>query len=112
MRKSKLETYEDILRTLVDKPLTLDILAYQCNMDCVALRKRLNFLIKNGLIEQKNYKEKAVYALMRRGTAIFKTLNITRRLRKLQTTIIVIDHNLRTLPTISKQTNEEDGQKS
>jgi predicted transcriptional regulator len=103
MRRSKLELYEDALNVLAKKPLTVDSIAYECNMDCVALRQRLDFLIKNGLVEEKNWKKKTVYTLTKRGLAIFKTLTITRRLEKLQTKIKVIGNALQSLPTLSEQ---------
>ena len=106
MLRSKLELYEDILRALVDKPSTVDKIAYECNMDCVALRQRLDFLVKNGLVEEESCKKKTVYALTRRGLAIFKTLTITRRLEKLQTTIRMIDEALQAIPSLSEY-NEE-----
>ena len=106
MLRSKLELYEDILRALVDKPSTVDKIAYECNMDCVALRQRLDFLVKNGLVEEENCKKKTVYALTRRGLAIFKTLAITRRLEKLQTTMRMIDEALQAIPSLSEY-NEE-----
>ena len=102
MRKSKLEMYEEMLRALVDRPSTVDNLAYQCKMDCVALRQRLDFLMKSGLVEEKNYRRRTAYALTRRGIAIFQTLNIARRLEKLQTTITVIDNaTAKVLGTVS-----------
>jgi len=107
MRRSKLELYEDILTALVDKPLTVDTVAYACNMDCIALRQRLDFLMKNGLVEEKNYKKKTRYALTRRGLAIFKTLTITRRLEKLQTTVKKIDEVLQALPALSEYNEEK-----
>jgi predicted transcriptional regulator len=91
MRRSKLELYEDVLRALVDKPLTVDSIAYECNMDCVALHQRLDFLVKNGLVEEENCKKKTLYALTKRGIAIFKTLTIIRHLEKPQATIKMID---------------------
>jgi len=106
MRRSKLELYEDILHALVKKPLTVDSIAYECNMDCVALRQRLDFLVKNGLVEEENYKKKTLYALTKRGLSIFKTLTITRRLKKLQTTSKMIDDALQALPALSEH-NEE-----
>jgi len=105
MARSKLELYEDVLRALVKKPRTIDSIAYECNMDCVALRHRLDFLAKNGLIEERSYKGKALYALTKRGLAIFKTLTITRCLEKQQTSIM-IDNALQTLPALSEH-NEE-----
>jgi predicted transcriptional regulator len=106
MRRSKLELYENVLHALVKKPLTVDSIAYECNMDCVALRQRLDFLVKNGLIEEENYKKKTLYALTKRGLSIYKTLTITRRLEKLQTTSKMIDNALQALPALSEH-NEE-----
>jgi predicted transcriptional regulator len=106
MRRSKLQLYENVLHALVKKPLTVDSIAYECNMDCVALRQRLDFLMKNGLVEEKNCKKKTFYALTKRGHAIFKTLIITRRLEKLQTTIKMIDDALQTLPTLPEHDEE------
>jgi predicted transcriptional regulator len=107
MQKSKLEHYEDVLRVLVDKSLTVDSIAYECNMDCVALRQRLTFLMKNGLVEEEDCQKKTVYALTRRGLAIFKTLAITRRLEKLQTTIKMIDEALQAIPALSEYKEEK-----
>jgi predicted transcriptional regulator len=106
MRKSKLEQYENVLHALVKKQLTVDSIAYECNMDCVALHQRLDFLVKNRLVEEENYKEKKLYALTKRGLAIFKTLTITKRLEKLQTTTKMINDALQALPALSEQ-NEE-----
>jgi predicted transcriptional regulator len=102
MHRSKLESYEEVLCALAKKPLAIDGIAYECKMDCVILRQRLDFLAKNGLIQEKNRKNKSVYALTRRGIAIFKTLAITRRLEKLQTTIKMLDDALHVLPAFSE----------
>jgi predicted transcriptional regulator len=106
MRRSKLELYEEILRALASKSLTVDSIAYKCNMDCVALRQRLDFLVKNGLVEEENYKKKTLYALTKRGLAIFKTLTITRRLEKLQTPNRMIDNALQAIPALSEHRKE------
>jgi predicted transcriptional regulator len=102
MHRSKLELYAEVLQALAKKPLTIDSIAYGCNMDCVILRQRLDFLAKNGLIQQENYPKKTLYALTKRGIAISKTLAITRRLEKLQATIKMLDDALQTLPAISE----------
>jgi predicted transcriptional regulator len=107
MRRSKLELYEDILTALVDRRLTVDAIAYACDMDCVALRQRLDFLVKHGMVEEKTYKKKTRYALTRRGVAIFKTLTITRRLEKLQTTIKNVDEALKLIPALSEYNEEK-----
>jgi predicted transcriptional regulator len=106
VRRSKLELYADILTALADKCLTVDAIAYACNMDCIALRQRLDFLVKNGMVEEKNYKKRKRYALTRRGLAIFKTLTITKRLERLQTTIKKMDDALKMIPALSEY-NEE-----
>lgn len=87
MPRSKLEAHEEILTVLSQKPLTIDSLAYKCKMDCLLLNQRLDFLIKNNLVEKKSDNKKQLYQLTRRGAAIQKTLSITKRLEKLQTRI-------------------------
>jgi len=106
MHRSKLELYEDVLRALAKKPLTIDSIAYECNMDCIILRQRLEFLTKNGLTQEENYKNKTFYALTNRGIAIFQTLTITRRLEKLQTTIKILDDALQALPALPEYSEE------
>jgi predicted transcriptional regulator len=105
-RKSKLERYEDILQALAGKPLTVDTVAYELNMDCFALRSRISFLIKNGLVEERSFRNKTCYALTRRGWAIYKTLVITRRLEKLQISIARIDEALQAIPAIPENGEE------
>ena len=102
MHRSKLELYAEVLHALAKKSLTIDSIAYECNIDCVILRQRLDFLAKNGLIQQENYPNKTLYALTKRGIAIFKTLAITRRLEKLQTTIKTLNDALQALPALSE----------
>jgi predicted transcriptional regulator len=106
MQRSKLELYEEILYALVNKNLTVDAIAYACNMDCVALRQRLGFLMKNGLVEEKNFGKRTCYTITRRGLAIFKTLALTKRLQKLQTTMKQIDEALQAIPSLSEYNAE------
>jgi predicted transcriptional regulator len=89
MTRSKLEFYEDVLKALSNKPLTLDAIAFTGNMDCIVLRKKLDFLLENGLVaEIENCKGKIVYNLTNRGEGVFKTLTLTKRLEKLQADIL------------------------
>jgi predicted transcriptional regulator len=106
MQKSKLELYEEILFALVDRSATVDAIAYACSMDCVALRKRLEFLLKQGLVEEKNFRKVTCYGLTRRGLAICETLVLTKRLQKMQTTMKQIDQTLQAIPPLS-ESNEE-----
>jgi predicted transcriptional regulator len=107
MRKSKLELYEAILTALVNRPLNVDLIAYVCNMDCFALRKRIDFLLKSNLLEERIYKGRPRYILTRRGLAIYKTLALTKRLEKLQTNITKIDEALQSIPALSEYKAEK-----
>ena len=102
MQRSKLELYEEILFALVNKQLTVDSISYACSMDCRALRRRLEFLMENGLVEEKSFGKVTCYALTRRGLAIFKTLALTKRLQKMQTTMKKIDEALQAIPPFSE----------
>ncbi len=101
MHRSKLELYEDVLAALANRPLPVDGIAFVCNMDCVAVRKRLDFLIRNNLVEEKAFKNETSYALTRRGLAISKTLEIAKRLEKLQTSIKIIEKTIQAIPEFS-----------
>ncbi len=100
MPRSKLELYEDILNVLVDRYLTVDSLAFECNMNCVAVSKRLEFLIQNGMVKENRCNSKILYSLTTRGVAICKTFAITKRLEKMKTTIEMIDQALHALPVL------------
>ncbi|MEM2995802.1 MAG: winged helix-turn-helix domain-containing protein [Candidatus Bathyarchaeia archaeon] len=103
MRKSKLECYEDILGALVKKPLTISHIAYETNMHCEILKQRLNFLIKNGLVEERNFGRKTLYAITEKGIAVFKTLNFQKYLQKVMDTIRILDEATHIIPTISEE---------
>jgi predicted transcriptional regulator len=106
MHRSKLEAYEAILEGLVKKPLTIDNVAYETNMDCAVLKQRLDFLLKNSLIEERSRQEKTFYALTERGVTVLKTLNFQKYLKKIASTIRTMDEALQVLPTITG--NKED----
>ena len=106
MRVSRLEQYENIMKALVDRYLSVDSLAFACNMDCIAVNQRLCFLVKNGLVEEKKCHNKKLFALTKRGLSIHKTLAITRRLEKLKPLSKVINDALFTLPRFDEQSAE------
>jgi predicted transcriptional regulator len=108
LRRSKLETYEAILEALLKKPLTIDSIAYQTNMDCAVLKQRLDFLLKNSLIEERSRHEETRYALTERGITVLKTLNFQKYLEKIASTIRTMDEALQVLPAITgnKDDNE------
>jgi predicted transcriptional regulator len=108
MRRSKLESYEDILAALVKKPSTIDNIAYEINMDCTILRKCLSSLMKYGLVEERRSSKKTLYAITERGVTVFKTLNFQKYLEKVVNTIKVMDDAFQVIPTISKHNDKKE----
>jgi len=74
MRRSKLEMYIDILSVLAHKgPLRLTHIMYKANVNCSVLKEYLDFLIKQGLVEERALKkEHVVYAVTQRGITVLK----------------------------------------
>lgn len=74
MRRSKLETYIDILRVLAHHgPLKLTHIMYKANINCSVLKGYINFLIKQGLVEERTVgKERRVYMITPRGITVIK----------------------------------------
>ncbi len=107
MKKSKLEFYEDILCTLASKPLTLDDLAFSCNMNCVTLQQRLEFLIQNDIVSiEINHENATFYFLSRRGESISKTFRLIKRLKRLQTNEKTV-HRMQTISPFSDSTRQK-----
>jgi predicted transcriptional regulator len=107
MRRSKLESYEDILGALVKEPQTIDGIAYKTNMDCNSLKKRLEQLMKYSLVEKRASSKKTLYAITERGVAVFKTLNFQKYLEMVADTIMAMDDAIHVLPVISEHDSEE-----
>jgi predicted transcriptional regulator len=103
MRRSRLETYEAILEALVKRPWRLDALAYKVDLDCVALKKNLDFLIENGLVEERFLPKGTFYAVTERGISVFKTLDFQKAFKKIQDTLTAIDEAMKVLPGAAKQ---------
>jgi predicted transcriptional regulator len=74
MRRSKLEMYIDILRVLATRgPLKLTHIMYKANVNCSVLKENLEFLQKQGLIEQRQMgKTRSAYATTPRGIMVLK----------------------------------------
>jgi predicted transcriptional regulator len=74
MRRSKLEMYIDILKVLAHKgPLKLTHIMYKANVNCSVLKEYLDFLITQGLVEEKTLgKKRIVYAITQRGLTVLK----------------------------------------
>ena len=74
MRRSKLEVYIDILEALAfEGQLRLTHLTYKSNVNCCVLKEQLEFLIGNGLVEEKMLKKMTIYAITSRGLQVLKT---------------------------------------
>ena len=74
MRRSKLEMYVDILTVLAHKgPLKLTHVMYKANVNCCVLKEYLDFLLKQGLVEERTIKkQRTVYAVTQRGITVLK----------------------------------------
>ena len=98
MRKSKLELCEEVLSALVDKRLSVDNLAFLCNMDRATATELLDFLEKNRLVENNHSYTKVLYSLTTRGEAVYRRLTLTKRLNKLKKSVKTIKETKHTLP--------------
>ena len=74
MRRSKLETYVDILKVLAHKgPLKLTHIMRGANINCGILKEYLNYLISQELVEERIVaKSKVVYTTTQRGVTVLK----------------------------------------
>jgi predicted transcriptional regulator len=74
MRRSKLEMYVDILEVLAIKgQLKLTHIMYKSNVNCKVLKSQLEFLMNNGLVEERILRrEKVVYAITQKGMTTLK----------------------------------------
>jgi len=74
LRRSKLEMYVDILKVLAHRgPLKLTHIMYKANVNCSVLKEYLDFLLKQGLIEERMMrKERVVFAVTQRGITVLK----------------------------------------
>jgi len=66
--------YVDILKVLAQRgPLKLTHIMYKANVNCSVLKENLDFLTKQGLVEEKILrKERIVYAITQRGITVLK----------------------------------------
>ena len=74
MRRSKLEMYVDILTVLAHRgPLKLTHVMYKANVNCSVLKEYLDFLINQGLVEERIVgKARVVFAVTQRGITVLK----------------------------------------
>jgi len=92
MPPSKLDRYLSILEVLVLRPQKLDRIAYRVKMECNSVKRHLNFLVSNGLVEKRKLNGKrVVYAINERGVSVFKTLRTLKYLEKLKKTLPIVE---------------------
>jgi len=74
IRRSKLERYVDILDVLVHKgPLKLTHIMYKSNFNSNVLKEYLDFLIKQGLVEERTVKKRyTFFAVTQRGISVLR----------------------------------------
>ncbi|MCK4439432.1 ArsR family transcriptional regulator [Candidatus Bathyarchaeota archaeon] len=108
MRKSRLQSYEDILEVLVNNPLIIDHIAYEINMNCTILRQHLDFLMKNNLVEERGSDKRTLYAITEKGVSVLRTLNFQKYLGKISNKIRVIDEALEIIRKLEKSEQREE----
>ena len=74
MKRSKVEIYIDILEVLATKgPLKLTHIMYGVNVNCSVLRQFLEYLTKQGLVEEQRVgKERNAYSISQLGAKVLK----------------------------------------
>ncbi len=67
--------YVDILKVLAQRgPLKLTHVMYKANVNCSVLSEYLEFLLKQGLVEERTLtKNRTVYAVTQQGVTVLKS---------------------------------------
>jgi predicted transcriptional regulator len=96
VRRSKLEMYVDILRVLALRgPLKLTHIMYKANVNCSVLSEYLEFLLKQGLVEERALKKnRAVYAVTQHGLSVLKAF------RELRQALPIVEETKRQTPSL------------
>jgi len=96
VRRSKLEMYVDILSVLAHRgPLKLTHVMYKSNVNCSVLSEYLEFLLKQGLVEERNVKKnRTVYAVTQRGLTVLKLF------RELKQVLPIVEEDKRQTPLL------------
>lgn len=96
MRRSKLEMYIDTLTVLAHRgPLKLTHVMYKANVNCSVLKEYLEFLMKQGLVEERTLgKRRVVYAITQRG------IMVLRYFRELKQVLPILEEDRRKVPPL------------
>jgi predicted transcriptional regulator len=103
MPRSRLESYENILEALVNKPLSLRDLAIETHIDHAVLGQHLKSLGKNELVEERTAERTTLYAITEKGLAVIKTLDFQKYLRRIKGAIGAVDEALEIISEIPDQ---------
>lgn len=103
MPASKLDNYLNILEVLVERPQRIDKIASKIRMEKRELKRRLRFLVSNGVVEERKMMgNRTVYALNDRGFAVFKALRAFKYFERLKESLPVIDEAREIASMLSK----------
>lgn len=74
MRRSPLETYIEIISLLAQEgPLRITNIMYKANINCSLIKKDLDFLVKQALVEERIVgKAGIIFAVTQRGINVLK----------------------------------------
>lgn len=103
MRKSKLESFEDILEALLKQPLTFDCISLDSDIDTQILKHQLDFLMKNGLVEERQSEKNSLFAITEKGVAVLRASELPEIPRKDQGYDKAVDEAFQIIPAIVKQ---------
>jgi predicted transcriptional regulator len=110
MPPSKLDRYLSILKVLILGPQKIDSIAYGAKMQSSSLKRYLNFLVSNGLVEERRRSGKrVVYAINERGLSVFETFRALKYLDKLKKTLLIVEEarEVASVPTKHSQKGKE-----
>ena len=94
-----------ILKALTSNSSTIDMLSFSTGMDCVALRQHLDFLIMNGLIEERTSRKKKICAISAKGIAVLNALNSKEYFKKIREPLADVDETVQVF-RVSKEKRE------
>ena len=107
MSPSKLDKYLNILEVLVVRPQKVDYVARRIRMEPHALKRHLDFLVSNGVVEKRRFSDKlTLYAVTERGLAGFKTLRALKYLEKLRDSLPMVDEAREIAAVLSKRSRD------
>ena len=88
--------YVDIITVLAHRgPLKLTHIMYKANVNCSVLKEYLEFLMKQGLVEERSVrKHRIVYAITQRGLMVLKYF------RELKQVLPILEEEERKIPPL------------